>query len=71
MIAIDDLVAAIGEVPCERDAPLSKKTTFVVAGEKAGSKLAKAEKLGVEILDFDQFLERLQGFGGSLDGGGA
>ena len=50
---------------------VSKKTAFVVAGDKAGSKLAKAEKLGVEILDFDQFLERLQGFGGSLDGGGA
>ena len=33
--------------------------------------LAKAEKLGVEVLDFDQFLERLEVHGGSIDGGTA
>ncbi|HNC06598.1 MAG TPA: helix-hairpin-helix domain-containing protein, partial [Solirubrobacterales bacterium] len=38
---------------------VSKKTDFVVAGESAGSKLEKAEKLGVTVLDregLDQLL---------------
>ena len=38
---------------------VSKKTSFVVAGENAGSKLAKAEEFGVEVIDEDEFVRRL------------
>ena len=46
---------------------VSKKTAFVVAGENAGSKLDKAEKLGVEVLDFEQFVARVRELGGHID----
>lgn len=45
---------------------VSKKTDFVVAGENAGSKLTKAEKLGVEVIDYETFLQRLAALGGSI-----
>ncbi len=50
---------------------VSKKTDFVVAGDNAGSKLEKAEKLGVPVLDYDAFLEKLREHGGEIEENGS
>jgi DNA ligase (NAD+) len=41
---------------------VSAKTSVVLAGEAAGSKLARAEKLGVRVIDNDAFLELLKSY---------
>ena len=40
---------------------VSKKTDYVIAGAEAGSKLEKAEKLGVTVIDEETFLKMLKG----------
>ena len=38
---------------------VSKKTSYVIAGEEAGSKLTKAQNLGVNVISLDEFLEMI------------
>lgn len=42
---------------------VSTKTKCVVAGEKAGSKLEKAEKLGVQVMNEAEFIQLMQKYG--------
>ncbi len=42
-------------------ASVSKKTSFVVAGSEAGSKLARARELGVPVIDEQRLLQMLRG----------
>jgi DNA ligase (NAD+) len=47
----DEATAELKAYGAKVSGSVSKKTSFVVAGEDAGSKLAKAEELGVTVLD--------------------
>lgn len=53
---IEELILALGG---KAAGSVSKKTSFVVAGENAGSKLDKAQSLGVPVLTEDEFLKKI------------
>ena len=55
--ATERIIAAGGRVT----GSVSKSTDFLVAGERAGSKLQKAERLGVAVLDEAGLMDLLAG----------
>ncbi|HLD49741.1 MAG TPA: NAD-dependent DNA ligase LigA, partial [bacterium] len=58
--AAEALIRSLGGHPT---GSVSKKTDFVIVGENAGSKAAKAKELGIEIFDEKQFLRLLKSSG--------
>ncbi|MBR4743191.1 MAG: NAD-dependent DNA ligase LigA, partial [Oscillospiraceae bacterium] len=54
---IEELIAANGG---KASGSVSRKTTYLVAGETAGSKLAKARELGVPVLTEEEFLKMIR-----------
>lgn len=59
-ITRDDIVAIIEENGGENLSSVSKKTDFLIVGENAGSKLAKAQSLGVATLTLNEFMNMIQ-----------
>lgn len=56
----DEAAARITVLGGKVASAVSKNTDFVVAGEKAGSKLSKAESLGIKVIDESAFLDMLK-----------
>lgn len=56
----DAAKAAIEQRGGKAASSVSKKTSLVVAGENAGSKLDKAQELGIRIIDEQEFLSMIQ-----------
>ncbi len=59
-MARDEAKAKLQQLGAKVSGSVSKKTTIVVAGAEAGSKLADAQKLGVTVWDEQQLLALLQ-----------
>ena len=60
MFTRDEATAQIERFGGKASGSVSKKTSYVVVGENAGSKERKARELGIPILSEDQFLEMIQ-----------
>ena len=59
-MARDDAKAKLRALGAKVADSVSKNTSGVIAGEKAGSKLKKAENLGIKIYNEEEFLKLLE-----------
>lgn len=55
----DEIQMKIVSLGAKAASSVSRKTDYLIVGEKAGSKLAKAEQLGVRILTEQEFEEMI------------
>lgn len=56
----DQAKALLQSLGCKVSGSVSSKTDYLIAGEKAGSKLAKAQELGILVLSEQEFIELTQ-----------
>ena len=55
----DEASKMIEDAGGKTSSSVSRKTSFVLAGEEAGSKLTKAKELGIKIIDEETFIKML------------
>jgi len=70
----DDIERLIKDLGGKVSGSVSSKTSYVIAGESAGSKLDKAKELGVQVLteeEFEKLIGKGKGHTAKADGGSA
>ncbi len=56
----NDIVKIIEENSGKASSSVSKKTSYLIAGEAAGSKLTKAQELGINIISIEDFIKLIE-----------